>query len=227
VGFEIFVPVSRKQAKATKEALRRQFPIFGDVAQHYDLELFTYGGRVFNASGDTAQGDDTLTQVVYNDTTGNLTQGMPLCKDATDAGQFNSGIGSQPATALTTAPIPPPTGGFVVQPNNANTNQYAFHSLYVPKSPGDKPAKGDAVRGIIYGLAIASVISPAAGTAIKVGYFGVVGTTQTSLISAAAPVVGTTVGMVLATAGFGANGAQIAAAGSATATLVNMFVRPL
>jgi hypothetical protein len=179
-----------------------------------------FGPRVINASGDRAEGDKLFEQSTSNVAAGSLTYGMPLSKDLTDAAEFNAKLA---ATALNPAAVR--TGGKLVLPTSANTNVNSFAAIYQPENPSDRPAPGDIIRCLVYGEGIVSAISETAnGNALKVGDVLVVKATQTSLSTAAqTPVARQSVAVVCATGAALTVGAQIAAAGSNVATLVNAF----
>lgn len=185
-----------------------------------------YSNRVFSATGAAAEGQKTYDEYIYNDVTGSLSIGKPLYVDVRDAGEFNGGFGGLAITATKLSPVTQPTGGRVVLGTTAagvGANATCV-GIYAPNSISDRPANGDPVRVITMGRAIVSAQSPAAGAAGLVGSKLIASTAVTDAVPGAA-VVDLTLGTILATATFVAAGNSIFAAASATATLINAFVK--
>lgn len=183
-----------------------------------------FGERVFVGTGAGAEGDKFIAQFIYNDASGALTIGMPLYADVRDAAEYNN-LNSTTKLTGTVAP----TGGRVVLGTTAagvGTNPIPV-GVYQPLNSNDKPANGDSVRVVMYGRAIVSAQSPAAGAAGTVGSALIASTAVVQAVPAAAPVVGTTIGYIIATGTAVANTNQIFAAASATATLINAFIKLL
>lgn len=180
-----------------------------------------YGERVFNGSGDRAEGDKLFETSVWGGASGTLTIGMPVFKDLTDAAEWNTKLA---ATAVT--PAIPRTGGKVVLANSANTNVFAFVGFYQPENPGEKPNQGDPIRVLTYGEGVVSAISETGNAnPLKVGDVLVAKAATTSASTAAqAPSARISLAVVLATAAANAVGSQITAAAANVATLVNAFV---
>jgi len=181
-----------------------------------------FGERVFVGTGSGAEGDKFFWQYIYNDVTGSLTNGMPLYADVRDAAEYNN-----LNTNTKLAPAAAATGGRVVLGTTAagvGTNATCV-GVYQPVNPGDKPANGDSIRVLMFGRGVVAAQSPAAGAAGLVGSKLIASTAVVQAVPSAAPVLDLTIGTILATATFLANGNAIFAAASATPTLVNAFVK--
>lgn len=182
-----------------------------------------YGERVFLSNGAYAEGDKLFTYGIYNDTTGNLTMGMPLYKDCTDAAEWNNRYST---TAL--SPAVQATGGNMVLGTNAAATNLFCVGVYQPQNPQDKPSKGDAIRIQIWGAALISACAKASGTAVKVGDILITDSSQTSVLSGHNTyTVGAVVGYALATGTLVASGNTIIAVpgSSATTQVINGFVK--
>lgn len=139
-----------------------------------------FGERVFVANGGNAEGDKGFFQIVYNDTTGSLTIGMPIYADCTDAAEYN---GLNNTTKL--SPAAANTGGYGVlgtNTDNVSTN-LVFIGVFASNNPSAKPAKGDAIRCCVFGRYLASAVAVAAGTAVLVGDWLNTTSTQTGFLS--------------------------------------------
>lgn len=183
-----------------------------------------YGPRVLG-TGTVAEGDVLYAEFQYNDASGSLTVGKPVFGDVTDAAQYNQ-VGS---TGLSTVAR---SNGKVVLSTTASAGRYK--GIYDPQNTAEKPNKGDIIRVRVYGPGVASVQSPAAGNAGKVGTIAIASTAVTDLVPSATQVSPTTAvqageaGVILGSPGVNATvtaGTQLIAAASATATLVNLDVR--
>lgn len=186
-----------------------------------------YGQRVLVSSGAGAEGDNLYGQGIYNDTTGNLTVGMPLFYDVTDAAQFNGNIGGQYGSTALSPAVVPSGGNFLLSTNaNAGANPLMI-GIYQPDNPSDVPAKGAPVKFVVLGRCVASAAAKTAGTAVTVGGVLTIDTTQTSLLAVAAA-IRIFAGIALATKTFLTSGTTIIAVpGSGTTTaLVNAAIRP-
>lgn len=180
-----------------------------------------YGQRIANMSGTSAEGDKFFAEFQYGGATGALTYGMPVFKALTDAAEFNA---RSSATAL--SPAVSQSGGTVVLATDATTTIYGFVGVYQPTNPADLPAKNDVIRVLAYGVGLVSAISETGNVnPLKVGDILVTKATTTSGSTAAqTPSVGASFAIVLATKTFITLGAQLLAAASNTAMIVNGFV---
>lgn len=194
-----------------------------------------YGERVFNPSGDRAEGDKLFEQSVFFGTSGTLTIGMPVYKDLTDAAEFNSKVAAtaQSNTANTNVYVNGVfirTGGRVVLGTSPLTNINGIVGIYAPENPADKPNQGDPIRILVYGEGIVSAISQTANAnAITVGSVLVASTALVNGVAAGnTPLVRQTLGIVLATGAAYTVGATLTggAAAANAAILVNAFVNP-
>jgi hypothetical protein len=179
-----------------------------------------FGQRTFVGTGASAEGDKIYAQYIYNDVSGSLSYGQPLYVDVRDAAEFDN---KNTNTAL--SPAAAATGGKVVLGTTAagvGTNPVCV-GVFQPENPGSLPNNGDVVRVLVMGRGIVSAQSPAAGAAGNVGARLIVSTAVADAVPGAAAVA-LTIGVILATKTFLANGNTIFAAASATRTLVNAFV---
>jgi hypothetical protein len=180
-----------------------------------------YGTRVFMPGpGPSAEGDKEFIYRVYNDTSNDLTNGMPVYDDVTDAAEFN---GNLAATAI--SPAIPNTGGNCVLGTNANAGPVI--GVYQPENPNELPAKGATIRILVRGRGVVSAVAAAAGTAVLVGDYLIANSTYTSAESGhVTAVLGKTIGVALATGTAVASGNSIIAVpGSGTTVgLVNATI---
>lgn len=177
--------------------------------------------RVFVGTGSGAEGDKLFAYFIYNDVSGSLTNGIPVYADIRDAAEYNN-----LNTTTKLSPAVAATGGKVMLGTSlpGGGANLTVVGVYQPVNPGDKPNNGDVIRCLVFGRGVVSAQSPAAGAAGNVGSKLVATAAVVQAVPGAA-VVDQTIGTILATGTNIAYGNTIFAAASATATLVNAFVK--
>lgn len=190
-----------------------------------------WGPRVAETSPKQAEGDKTYYFAVYNDTSGNLTAYMPVCKDLSDSAEFNV---IQSTTALTVGPnLNAQTAGKVVLSSNVFAGGISTGSvpelfgIYSPTNPQDKPSTGDVIRVMTFGstpVQISSGQSPNVGDYLQV-------VTQDNLAHVIprannAPSNGMKIGRITGTTSSISLGQSVSAPGFQFGFLVNGFVNP-
>lgn len=151
-----------------------------------------WGPRVAPTSVIDAEGDKIYVFAQYNDTSGNLTAFMPVCKDLSDSAEYNTALSTTAFTltnSSTVDPIKAPKGivqrtcGKVVLANNAFSGGVSTGAvpevmgIYSPANPNDKPSIGDIIRVMKFG---ATPIQISAGFTANVGDY-VLATSGTAL----------------------------------------------
>lgn len=180
-----------------------------------------YGQRVTNQIGTQAESEKEFTDFVYNDTSGNLTVGLPVYLDVTDSAEFNT---IYSGTAVSGSGSQTQSGKRVVLGTNANAGRLA--GIFQPDTIGTKPNKGDVIKCLIWGPGLVSAAAKSSGTAVKVDSPLVGDTSQTSLLASASPALGNSAGQATAT-GTAISPATtiISVPGSGTTTqIINAFV---
>jgi hypothetical protein len=193
-----------------------------------------YGERIFNPSGDRAEGDKLFEQSVFWGTSGTLTIGMPVMKDLTDAAEFNTKLSLTALTGSPTSfPTPPGiirTGGRVVLATNANTTVNGIVGIYAPENPAELPNQGDPIRILVYGEGIVRAISQTGNAnALAVGgLLGVLATQTAAIALGTTAALRQTIGIILATGSVSTVGSTLTGGTAAAnaAILLNAFVNP-
>lgn len=178
------------------------------------------GPRVSSPNSGNAQfGDSLVGFFQYADTSGSLTNGMPVYLNVTDAAQFNSLFAS---TSTNTICSP---GKVILATNVAVGPNPTCVGVYQPINPGEKPVNGALIRVIVYGYGIVSTVVPAGGTSVTVGSKLISTTTNQAEVGVAT--TDKTIGTVLATGTALTVGATITAVpgSGSTVTLVNAFIK--
>lgn len=180
----------------------------------------SYSQRVTNQVGTQAESEKTFTDFVYNDTSADLTIGMPVYFDVTDAAEFNT---LYPATAVTGSGAQTRSGKRVVLGVNANAG--ALAGIFQPDSYGSAPSKGDVIKCLVDGPGIVHASQVATtGTQITVGA-SLIGNTANNFAVVGTAALNETVGIALATGATVSNAAVIHTAYAGGDWLINANVK--